>query len=182
MKKMLIAVLEDNTDRREAMEGWLAERFSMYDRFFTDDPYVMIRTIKNRRSDLMVLSLDHDLHERPDFSTELTGMIVARHLAGEAEAVRSLPITAGFLPGNMGLMPRAMPDVSTPEKFPVILHTTNTRDGDTMEAMLREHRWPVQRVVPFDGVTWVYQDWHRALKRAMQSTMATVTVAGDLPD
>ena len=181
MNKLLIAVLEDNTDRREAMEGWLTERFSMYERFFTDDPYAMINAIKMRRSDLMVLSLDHDLHERPDFSTELTGMIVAKHLASETRIGRSLPITAGFLPSNMGHQPSSTRDARSFEKFPIILHTTNTRDGDTMEVMLRESRWPVQRVIPFDGVTWVHQDWHRALKRAMQSNMRTVA-ADDLPD
>jgi len=175
--KKLIAVLEDNEDRRAAMSDWLRERFGMYDHHFTDDPYEMIATIKTRRSDLLVVSLDHDLHERPDFSTELTGMIVAEHLAKDSarrtSEVRSLV--------TMGIVPVSAPPTPNSTPFPVILHTTNTRDGDTMERMLRRHGRHVERVIPFDGVTWVYKDWHRALKRAMQSNMATIS-ADDEPD
>ena len=52
----------------------------MYEHFITNDPNELIGVLTLRLDDILVVSLDHDLHERPDGSTELTGMMVADFL------------------------------------------------------------------------------------------------------
>jgi CheY-like chemotaxis protein len=145
--KKLIVILEDNSDRAQAMKDWLEERFYMYEQFISDDPDTVIQQIRSRINDVVAVSLDHDLHERPDFSTELTGMMVAEFLATQ-----------------------------TPQ-FPVLLHTTNTRDGDRMQQLLTESKWTVERVIPFDGVTWISRDWHQSLKKTLQTRMPKMRVS-----
>ena len=138
--KKLIVVLEDNVDRRTAMRELLTDRFGMYDHFFSDDPTELIRQMRARIDDLLVVSLDHDLHERPDFNTEVTGMDVVEVLFRDWQPT-----------------------------FPIILHTTNTIRGDRMQEMLRSNGWPVSRVVPFDDMNWIARDWNPAIKKAIMN-------------
>ena len=67
-----ILVREDNQDRREAMQKWLNERLSMYELILTDDPVELIGHLHKDISNILAVSLDHDLHECPDQSTTLT--------------------------------------------------------------------------------------------------------------
>lgn len=119
------------------MKSWLAERLSMYEHFFTDDPYELISILRDKFEDTLAVSLDHDLHERLDGSTELTGMMVAEYLAGQK-------------PG-----------------FPILLHTSNSRDGERMKLQLLDADWSVDWVKPFDDTTWIGNDWYPTLKKAM---------------
>jgi CheY-like chemotaxis protein len=137
--KKWILILEDNPERREAMEKWLAERLSMYGRILTDDPGEFLRHLAEHESDVLVVSLDHDLHERPDGNTTLTGMLVVDRL------------------------------VEMPATFPVLLHTSNRHDGARMESRLLEADWKVTWVKPFEDTVWVGTDWYPALKRAIRS-------------
>ena len=150
MKKRIL-VLEDNDDRRRAMRQWLDERLSMYELRLTDDPNEFIQFLSERPEDVLAVSLDHDLHERADQSTSLTGMLVVDHLAELRPA------------------------------FPVLLHTTNRPDGERMRSRLAQHGWYVDWVVPFDGTSWVATDWYYALKRAIRKTARPerVTIADD---
>lgn len=137
MKKCIV-VLEDNEDRRNAMKQWLDERLSMYELLLTDDPDEFIRYLRDRANDIIVVSLDHDLYDRADQSTTLTGMLVVDHL--------------------MGLQPT----------FPVLLHTSNNRDGERMQSRLVNRDWYVDWVTPFDGTSWVATAWYYALKKAIR--------------
>lgn len=137
MRKRIL-ILEDNDDRRQAMTRWLTERLAMYELALTDDPDEFIRHTRERPEDILVVSLDHDLYDRADQSTELTGMLVVDYL------------------------------VEIPPRFPVLLHTTNTRDGERMRSRLVKRGWDVEWVVPFDGTSWVGTDWYPALKRAIR--------------
>ena len=134
-----ILILEDNTDRRTAMTECLGERLSMYSLHLTDDPDEFVEHLRQFSGDILVISLDHDLHERPDQSTTLTVMQVVDYL------------------------------VTIPPAFPVLMHTSNRHDGETMRSRLTESGWGVQWVVPFDGTTWIATDWYRALKRAVRA-------------
>lgn len=136
----IILVLEDNQDRREAMRKWLIERLSMYELILTDDPAEFIGHIRNNIPNILAVSLDHDLHERPDQSTTLTGMQVVDHL------------------------------VTMPPAFPVLLHTSNRHDGERMNSRLTEFGWSVKWIIPFDGTNWVATDWYYALKQAIRGT------------
>ena len=135
---MLIAILEDNADRVLAMKKWLDDRLSMYDRFITNDPHELIDKLRERMEDVLAVSLDHDLHERPDGSTELTGMMVVDFLGTQRP------------------------------RFPVLLHTSNVRDGETMKRRLLSKEWRVTWVTPFDDTTWIGNDWYPTLKKAIQ--------------
>lgn len=142
-----ILILEDNDDRREAMRDWLGDRMSMYSLHITDDPDTFIGYVREYAGNILAVSLDHDLHERPDQSTTLTGMQVVDHL------------------------------VTVPPAFPVLLHTSNRHDGERMRSRLIDSGWGVQWVVPFDGTTWVATDWYHALKRAIRATAPRKPVA-----
>lgn len=133
-----IVVLEDNDDRRRAMREWLGERLSMYELLLTDDPAECVGHLRARRRDVLVASLDHDLHERSDQSTTLTGMQVVDYL------------------------------VETPPAFPVLLHTSNRPDGERMRSRLKKAHWNVTWVTPFDDTNWVGTDWYPAIKRAIR--------------
>lgn len=137
MKKCIL-ILEDNDDRRDAMRDWLGERLSMYEFLVTDDPDEFIRFARDRAEDVLAVSLDHDLHERADQSTEITGMLVVDHLT------------------------------RIPPAFPVLLHTSNNPDGERMRSRLAERGWDVDWVTPFDGTAWVATAWYYALKRAIR--------------
>lgn len=108
-----ILVLEDNDDRRGAMSAWLAERLPAYELLLTDDPAECVGYVRDRGADILVASLDHDLHERHDHSTTVTGMQVVDYLVGVAPA------------------------------FPVLLHTSNRPDGERMRSRLKKARWDV---------------------------------------
>lgn len=148
-----ILVLEDNDDRRAAMRDWLCERLPMYELILTDDPAEFLGYVRVRLPDILAVSLDHDLHERPDGSTSLTGMQVVDHL------------------------------VKSPPAFPVLLHTSNDRDGERMRSRLTRSGWNVTWVPPVDGTTWVATAWYHALKQAIRTTARRESVpAGDGSD
>ena len=122
------------------MRARLADRLWMYPLFLTDDPAEFVRLLHTHGPDVLAASLDHDLHERADGSTELTGMQVVDEL------------------------------VTLPPAFPILLHTSNRRDGETMRTRLTEAGWSVNWITPFDDTTWIGADWYPALKRAIRAT------------
>jgi CheY-like chemotaxis protein len=147
-----ILVLEDNADRRDAMSKWLSERLYMYESVLTDDPAELIRHVSKCRHNILAVSLDHDLHERPDQSTDLTGMLVVDFL------------------------------VEQPPEFPVLLHTSNRFDGERMNARLAKSGWSVDWVTPFEDTEWVGLSWYPALKRAIRRTATRERPAGGYRD
>ena len=139
MKKCIV-VLEDNDDRRQAMKERLDERLSMYTLILTDDPDEFIKYIHEYKGNILAVSLDHDLYEREDCSTVLTGMLVVDYL------------------------------VQTEPSFPILLHTSNQPDGRRMQSRLRAAGWSVEWVTPFIDTSWIAKDWYCTLKRAIRST------------
>lgn len=133
-----IVVLEDNRERRVAMGRWLADRLPMYDLKITDEPSEFVACIRNRAGDILAASLDHDLHEREDQSTEITGMLVIDRM------------------------------VEMSPTFPVLLHTSNRPDGERMRSRLTEAGWTVEWITPFDDTAWIGEDWYPALKRIIR--------------
>ena len=134
----LIAILEDNVDRTAAMIAALTGRLSQFEHVITNDPGELIHILKTRMDDIVLVSLDHDLHERPDQSTTLTGMMVVDFL------------------------------VTLPPRVPVVLHTSNVRDGETMKSRLREQGWSVTWVTPFLDTEWIGADWLPVVRKAIQ--------------
>ncbi len=144
--RKIIVVLEDNSDRIAAMKLRLEDRLSMYDAHFSDDPGEIVDVLTRRKGDVLAVSLDHDLFERADGSTEITGMDVAEFLS------------------------RTEPD------FPVLIHSSNQIDADRMQRLLTKNRWPVTRVTPFNDTSWIGDDWYPALRRAIGKFAASESV------
>jgi hypothetical protein len=133
-----IAILEDNPERVEVMTRWLTDRLGMYDRFISDDPDTLILHIRPRMEDVVVLSLDHDLHDRPDADTTVTGMMVVEFL------------------------------LTHPPAFPILIHSSNRVDADRMQRRLLRNRWHVGMVIPFDDTNWIGDDWYPAVRKALR--------------
>ena len=139
----VIAILEDNADRVAVMRAKLADGLSQHEHFVTDDPPTLIDFLERRWADILLVSLDHDLHERPDHSTTLTGLQAAQYLAGRDPA------------------------------FPVLMHTTNRVEGRQMRVALKDAGWHVRWVHPFDDTNWIGSDWYPTLERALRKFART---------
>lgn len=149
----LIAVLEDNAERLDVMARWLGDRLYMYDHVFTDDPREFVGRVGERFDDVLAVSLDHDLYDRPDQSLDLTGMIAADFLT------------------------------TCPPRFPVLIHSSNERDAAVMRDKLEGGGWYVAQVTPFDDTNWIGRDWYPTLKRALRKFAKPVSVPpNDEPD
>jgi hypothetical protein len=137
---MIIAILEDNEDRKVAMGSCVAERLYPYEAHFFDNPATMIAFLASHWGDLLVIALDHDLELLPGPSGKLidpgTGREVADYLATRA------PVC------------------------PVVIHSSNSTAAVGMEMVLRDAGWKTYRVLPFEDVTWIPREWIRAVKRA----------------
>lgn len=136
---MRIVILEDNAERQEFMRAAIADRFSSFVvEFFAAAQSMIARLEETGLYDVALISLDHDLELVPD---------------GRGGCVD---------PGTGG-------DVATwlaeqPAVAPVIVHTTNTVQGDRMSELLAAAGWRLSRIVPYDGTTWITSTW-RALAR-----------------
>ena len=139
-RRMHILILEDDADRREAMLDRLADRFPFYCVQVFDAVAPMVRRLESQGlDDVILMSLDHDLNLLPGADGEWidpgTGLELADWLA------RQRPVC------------------------PVIVHTTNTQDGTRMQRVLEESGWRTSRVIPFDDLAWIDEDWIRVVRR-----------------
>ncbi len=140
---MRALILEDNRDRRVAMIGRLAERFPFLHVTFFDASQAMIDFMESDELlDVAMISLDHDLEfvagVNGDWVDPGTGLEVARWLSE-----RPKPIC------------------------PVVVHTTNSREGSKMMRLLEKSKWVAHRVVPHDDLHWIDTDWFRVVRNAI---------------
>jgi hypothetical protein len=141
---MKIAILEDNEERRIAMQARLSEKFRQFEIKIFDDPAQMICFLREYLQDTILISLDHDLELRSDgqgrFIDPGSGRTVADFLTGETPAC------------------------------PVVIHTTNSDAAVGMEMALQDADWETYRVVPSDDLEWIERDWLRTIRRAILAT------------
>src|SRR5262245_4152425 len=130
-----IVILEDNADRREAMQCCLAARLQEFEASFFDEPAAMVGFLSDHLLDVAVICLDHDLDLKLGPESRLidpgTGREVADFLAGQT------PVC------------------------PVVIHTSNSAAAVGMEMVLREARWKTRRVIPCHDVEWIPTQWVR---------------------
>lgn len=137
---MRIVILEDNLERREAMTAVLEDRFSgthIIEYFVAAKP--MINHLTNTGLyDVSLISLDNDLELIDDGSGQLIdpgdGVEVARWLSKQ------------------------------PPIVPVIVHTTNLPAGDEIMSLLASRGWIRERIVPYDGETWIAETWRSTVR------------------
>lgn len=84
-----------------------------------------------------LIALDHDLLSEPGEPDLGDGLMVARHL------------------------------VTLTDRRPVVIHTSNTLRGDSMEGELQLAGWDYRRILPI-GDDWVEVDWYRAAKQLLR--------------
>jgi hypothetical protein len=136
-----IAILEDNADRRAVLQRCLNDRFYTFEHRFFDDAKDMIAFLRDHLGEVIAISLDNDLDLKPVPGGRMidpgSGVKVAELLA-TCEPVCS-----------------------------VILHTTNANAAAKSKQLLEETGWPVRRVIPFDGETWIESEWFFTLRRAV---------------
>lgn len=143
---LCLVILEDNDDRRAAMERCLADRFPQYPRHYFATAAETIGHLQAHWNETLALALDHDL----DFIEKPGGELVD---PGSGRDV------VEFL-------------VTRPARCPVVVHSSNSIAAVGMMERLREHRWPARRVVPYDDVAWIPRDWFRAVRDAIVASAA----------
>src|SRR5438067_1289622 len=109
--KRAIVILEDDHERREAMLGWLTDRFPAYEQRCFEHPAALNAFLEARHDDVLALSLDHDLNELLGAAAEITGM----------KAVNAL--------------------LTLEPSFPVIIHSSNGTAAAKMERRLKRAGW-----------------------------------------
>lgn len=139
--RLCIVILEDNAERREAMQARLRDRLPQYDVAFFATAAECIDFLQRRLPSVLAVSLDHDL----DLIATGTGQWLD---PGTGRDV------ADFLA------------TQTPV-CPVVVQTTNRPAGDGMVRVLTEGGWPVERVIPYEDLEWISQLWFPTLRTAM---------------
>ena len=137
----VIAILEDNADRRAVMRSCLADRFYTFDARFFDEAAEMIAFLESRLGDVLAVSLDNDLDMKPGPDGRPVD-------AGEGRQV------AAFL-------------AACAPVCPVVIHTSNADAAVSMTEALRAAGWRTKRVVPMDDTKWIEDDWFFAVRRAL---------------
>jgi hypothetical protein len=130
---MSLWILEDNEERRIAMQSCLDKRFPKLNVHFSiaADQFIEIAGKGLEEGD--VVSLDHDLE---DVITEDGGRIDAgtgRH-------------AADFL-------------ATREPTGPVMVHSTNVPAAIGMEMALSEAGWITHRITPFNDIEWIHSIW-----------------------
>ena len=136
-----IVILEDNADRRAAMQRCLQDRFYQFDMVFFDAAKPMQDYCENHLDETLVIGLDHDLEMQPDSFGRCcdlgTGREVANYLAGKK------PVC------------------------PIVIHTSNASAAIGMEIVLQDARWETLRVLPADDLEWIPTQRFRTIRRAI---------------
>ncbi len=133
----VIAVLEDDQRRAEAMKQEIQRIFPLSRIVFFDNAPDMLEWLDNGLPSVHLLSLDHDL-----------GPNRQRH--GET-----------FDPG----IGRDVAEFLATKKAscPVLIHSSNTEGSYGMQFLLKDAGWSVERVAPFDDLTWIRAQWSERL-------------------
>lgn len=144
----IIAILEDDPGRIQAMEKRLKESFPDCSAMFFNNAPDIIAWIKQHLHECLLLSLDHDLGPSWERSGQLFDPGIGRDVVDYL--ITQLP------------------------QCPVILHTSNGDAEIGMEMALKGANWQYERVIPchsldaIDSWDWIDSDWADTLKRLIQ--------------
>jgi hypothetical protein len=134
-----VAILEDDPARVAAMRPHLAAALPNATPVFFEAAAAMIAWLDQHLGEVVLISLDHDLPIRRDADDSAidcgTGREVADHLA-------ALPPTC-----------------------PVIVHSSNAPCAAGMVEVLTKAGWPTARVLPYDDLAWVEDDWAARIRQ-----------------
>jgi hypothetical protein len=135
----VILILEDNEQRVRQFRDAAATIAPGVPVRMWHDAKDMMRDLVNCLEHARVISLDHDLVERPGASADPgTGYDVVKFLC------ELIPVC------------------------PLIVHTSNAERGTWMVGELSRSRWAYDRVYPL-GDTWIYEAWAPAVSRMLKT-------------
>ena len=137
----LIAILEDDPERVNAMRACLAEAMLDVKVVVFDDAQRMIVWLCRHLSRVALISLDHDLRLRNVAGATIdcgTGRQVADYLASMSPAC------------------------------PVVVHSSNPSCAPGMFFALRDAGWRCSQVRPYDDLAWVRQAWTPEVLRQLR--------------
>jgi hypothetical protein len=129
----VIAVLEDDQRRADAMKEEIQRLFPSARTLFFDNAPDMLEWLGNGLPSVRLLCLDHDL-----------GPNRQRH--GET-----------FDPGIGWDVAEFL--VTKKASCPVVIHSANAEGAYRMQFKLEDAGWSVERVAPFDDLTWIKARW-----------------------
>jgi hypothetical protein len=136
--ELTIAILEDNAERRAAMERLLAMQFPGHSRQYFTSSSAMVEWLRADLSGVIFISLDHDLELLPGENERMvdcgTGREVADFLATQSA------------------------------RCPVVIHSTNYPAAAGMEMVLADAGWSVERIAPYGDLEWIEEGWFPALR------------------
>jgi len=137
-----IAILEDESDRSVIMRKLLTENFAELKPAFFENAPDMIEWLTESLPQVRLISLDHDLGANITRNDEVfdpgTGRDVVDYL------ITRKPVC------------------------PVIIHTTNYFGGDGMKFALLDNNWQTHRIIPFNDLNWITQDWFEKVKELLK--------------
>lgn len=135
---MLIAFLEDDLRRQQAMEEQLANELPAFERVFFDNAPDCIAWLDEHLGEVSLSCLDHDLGPNRLRAGEVFDPGCGRDVANRVAAARPT--------------------------CPVLIHSTNSYAVPGMTSVLEAAGWQVDRVVPFSDLEWVRRVWIGAAK------------------
>jgi hypothetical protein len=138
---MLIAFLEDDERRQQAMQALLASEYPTCQQVFFDNAPDFIFWLDDHLPEVTLLCLDHDLGPNRVRDGECfdpgCGRDVADFVANRAPSC------------------------------PVLIHSTNSYAVPGMICVLDASGWTVDRVVPFSDLEWVRLVWMGAVNELL---------------
>lgn len=136
----MIVILDDDSDRVEAMVGVLARRLPTFAVATFGTASDIIVWFEHHLADAALISLDHDLiPASADAADPGTGRDVAEYLATRSPVCH------------------------------VIIHTTNSLAAPGMEMVLNDSGWRTSRVCPYSDLLWIGEWWIREVVERLSS-------------
>jgi hypothetical protein len=134
----VIAILEDDPARIEAMRASLREFLPGVEQRFFEHAGEMIAWLADHLSDVMLISLDHDLPIRRGDDGEMIDFGTGRQVV---DYLCTVPVSC-----------------------PVIVHSSNNVFAPGMVRCLKDAGWTYARVYPYIDTDWVRTTWTDQIK------------------
>lgn len=134
----IIAILEDDDRRTEAMRDEIQRSVPQMNAIFFDNAPAMLAWLKVNLSNVRLLCLDHDLGPNRQQDGQVFDPGIGRDVTD-------------FL-------------VTKKPSCPVLIHSSNFTAASGMENILENAGWTVERIAPFDDLKWIKTQWSGRLE------------------
>jgi len=133
LNKKLMVILDDDARRIEIMRHEISQKIPGLECIIFENAPDLLVWLKEFLSTVTIMSLDHDLGPNYERNGKIfdpgTGRDVVKYLESQN------PVC------------------------PIVVHTTNRFGGDSMQYALEDAGWVVKRIIPFDDLPWIKNEW-----------------------